>query len=289
MFRFKRSAHSGRGAATNIQARSGENQRRLKADDFDIPRKISKADFAEIIRIYNIKLASQQYELKTRLDDLVEAFSEWMNKGKQEPSRKSQSDQIKKALVNVKNAAKQIDRLGPSGRAAFRAISPIVGPMLAARWISEKFPDDPFAPLRQAPQNSFGIHKPMRHPMRAKEYFIEELTHSSRAEFVSHRPAETASAVLKEIENGLNSALRALALQPGAKGGPKPLRYRHWLIINLAEMWNDLNKEVSTGPNSDFAAFCETVAVSLGWPHSGMSSAISQAGHDWRNLPGKTR
>jgi hypothetical protein len=213
-----------------------------------------------------------------------------MHETKIQPNISSDRDIVKTALKNVKKAADRTSRLGPSGRRALIAISPIVAPMLAARWICEKFPDDDYAPQRSSPSpHSNRMRGPMRPPMRAKEYFIEELTIASRDEFVRRRPANTISAVLKEIGEGLVETQRALALRPGAGGGPKPLIYRQYLIINLAENWAALGRKVSMGLKSDFVAFCEVVAKSIGWPTKGMSSAIPKGINYWRNLPGKRR
>jgi hypothetical protein len=96
---------------------------------------------------------------------------------------------------------------------------------------------------------------------------------------------KTTAAALTTIGVGLEKALRNLDLQPRSKGGRKPLIYRHYLIINLAEMWDSLGNEVSTGTN--FPAFCEGVAESIGWPTEGINSAISEAISDWRNLTQK--
>ena len=74
----------------------------------------------------------------------------------------------------------------------------------------------------------------------------------------------------------IRDALRVLDLRPGSRGGRKPLRYRHFLIMNLAEMWSELGKGISTGPGSDFAAFCEVIAEYIGWPSDGMSAAIQR-------------
>jgi hypothetical protein len=116
---------------------------------------------------------------------------------------------------------------------------------------------------------------------RAEKFFIEEHSLGSRFEFVSRRAMETTAAVLTAIEIGLEKTLRMLDLQPRSMGGRKPLIYRHFLLINLAEMWDQIGREVSGGKN--FTSFCESVAESIGWPTDGISSAIPDAVSDWRN------
>jgi hypothetical protein len=59
---------------------------------------------------------------------------------------------------------------------------------------------------------------------------------------------------------------------------------RHYLIINLAEIWNWLGKAPSAGPKSSFVDFCAVIAVSIGWPSEGIESAAPNALKDWLNL-----
>jgi hypothetical protein len=129
----------------------------------------------------------------------------------------------------------------------------------------------------------------MRPPYRARRYFIEEESLNARVEFVYRRPAQCLSAALDEIESGFVAALRALELRPGARGGQKPLAYRHDLIINLAEIWHDIGKQVSSTENSEFITFCTGFGGSIGWPEEGMGAAIPKAIKDWRNLTQKQR
>jgi hypothetical protein len=118
-------------------------------------------------------------------------------------------------------------------------------------------------------------------------FFIEEHSLESRFEFVSRRAMKATTAALMTIELGLEKTLRSLDLQPRSMGGQKPLIYRHSLLINLAEMWDQVGKKVSIG--TEFAAFCESVAGSIGWPTDGINSAIPDAIRDWRNLTQKAR
>jgi hypothetical protein len=104
-----------------------------------------------------------------------------------------------------------------------------------------------------------------------------------RYEFIRHRAPETLSAILGQIESALGIALRNQNLQPGAQGGRKRLTPRHYLIMNLAEFWTNLGKTISMSKKSDFVAFCEAVAVAIGWPYDGMVDAAIDAVADWRN------
>jgi hypothetical protein len=84
-----------------------------------------------------------------------------------------------------------------------------------------------------------------------------------------------------KIESGVAEALRAIKLQRGARGGRKPLIFRHYLIVNLAKIWTGLERPASAGPKSDFVTFCVTVANLIGWPIEGLDSAIPDALKDF--------
>jgi len=91
---------------------------------------------------------------------------------------------------------------------------------------------------------------------------------------------------LKEVEGELIRTLRALDRQRGARGGPKRMIYRDYLIINLAIKWAALGKEVLTGPRSEFVEFCELVTDAVGWPTDGISSAVRLKNFDHAELLG---
>ena len=184
--------------------------------------------------------------------------------------------------------AAALKALGPSGHLAFKASAPIVARMLAAQWIIDNFPDDDYAPRKSFPPSSFQGRQSHREPLRGQKYFIEEQTLEARLQFVSHRPEKAATAALKAIAEGLDRTLRAIEHQPRYRGGQKPLIHRHYFIVNLADLWTDLGREVSAGPTSQFAAFCESVASAIGWPTDGMNSAVADARTRWLHLRGKT-
>jgi hypothetical protein len=254
----------------------------LRSANFRSPKKITDSDFDEICGTSKI-LSSHRLDMKKRLDALVEAFGESMRETRRQPARKPDRKRLERALSYVEKAAAQTDKLGPSGRLAMRTISDSVAPMLSAQWLNEKFSDDDFAPQRSQLPSTTGLRSPYHTPLRSQEYFIEEKSLEARFEFVQQRPVRTTSAVLREIKKGLATALRSLDLQPRSRGGREPLTYRHYLIMNLAEIWISFGRKVSTSAKSEFTTFCETVAEPMGWPTDGMSAAIPVAVRDWRN------
>jgi hypothetical protein len=262
----------------------------IRADELAIPKIITNQVFDEICGIFHISYA-QRDGVKARLDAIVIEFADWMTRERQEPVRSSDLELLREVFEHVNAATAILDacvkpparsRLGPSGRLAFKTIEEILAPMLAAKWLSDEFSDDDYAP-RRTPFPSEG-RQSTHPPQRGSEYFIEEISLQARREFVSRRPVETGVAALKTIESGLDRVITMLKQQPGSRGGRKPIKYRHFLIINLAELWADLGKEVSTGPKSDFAAFCENVVTSIGWPDHGVVAAIPDARDAWLHL-----
>jgi hypothetical protein len=262
--------------------------KRLRNEDFSIPKKITDDAWETICKTSRIPRGDGQ-RLKKRLDDFVDEFATWMRGERTLPDRKSDREQVTEILSDINAAAAQIDKLGPAGHLAFKAISPFVASMLSAQWMNESFPDDDYTPQRSSvPERFSELRESPRESIRAPTYFIEEHSRETRLQFVRQHPVKTVGAALMEIGRGLSEVLRAFDFQPRSRGGQEPLRYRHYALINLIGMWSELGKEPSSGPNSDCTAFCESVAVAMGWPSEGLSWAMPDAIKHWRHLAGKT-
>ena len=261
--------------------------KRLRRENFPIPNKIGNANWVELCETFHIP-SECRGTLRVRLNELVDALAIWMSSDRTLPDRKSDREKVKEILSCIKAAAAQTAKLGPAGHLASKAISPFAAPMLAAQWMNESFLDDDDTPRRSAQEDSSGL-RPPRDSIRAPTYFIEELSHQARFEFVHKRPVETIVAALQQIAAGLGEVLRAFDLQPSSRGGQEPLLYRHYAIIHLIEIWNEIGKEPSSGPTSACTAFCESVVVAMGWPTEGLSSAMPDAVKHWRHLSGKSK
>jgi len=260
----------------------------LRAVDFKKPRKISVEDFEALCGDLHIA-ASHRQALKARLDELVTWLVEQITESTLQPDRRSDRDRIMAALNNIVKARKSLKRLGPSGDLALRSIASSLAPMLSAQWISERFPNDAYAPEKTSPPNEgrMRTREPTRQPVHASKYFIEEHSMQARLYFVARRSAKAATTALETIEEGLDKAKTAIENQPGSRGGRRALAPRFWLIINLADAWTDFGGSISVGPKSVFVLFCEMIACSIGWPTEGLYSAIPGAVKHWRNLTGK--
>jgi hypothetical protein len=259
--------------------------KRLRKEDFPIPKRIEDDVWETICEAYGIPSADRQ-RLRVRLNDVTDALATWMSADRTLPGRKSDREQVKEILSHIGAAAAQTDKLGPAGHLMFKAISPFVASTLAAQWMNESFPDDDDTPRRSLPEASSGL-RPPRDSIRALTYFIEEHSHQARFEFVRRKPVETMSAVLNQIGEGLGEVLRTFDFQPRSRGGQEPLWYRHYALIYLIDMWHEMGRAPSSGPKSTCTAFCESVVVAMKWPSEGLSSAMPDAMKDWRHLAGK--
>jgi hypothetical protein len=264
-----------------IIPRHGGQGKRLRSEDFGIPAIIKDDDFEEICGTFKIP-SPDRASLKARLDDLVNHLAaDLRRKG---PDRASDSAQIKEAREHLERAQRALSRLGQSGSIALkRPISIVLGPMLAAQWLAERYGNDPSAPRRTVAKTHPG-RDPIRSPMRGTTYFIEEHTLRDRINLIREKPGHVAVATLKEIQSSLEMASRHLKQQPGSRGGPKPLVARRNLLINLVEIWERLGRKHSTYVDSDFVGFCEAVVSAIGWPTDGVGSAIPDAVNYWLNF-----
>jgi hypothetical protein len=260
--------------------------KRLRNENFPIPQKISDADFETLCETFYVA-SNHRQRLRMRLDGFLDALARSMSIDRALPDRKSDQEHLEEILAHIRAAAAQTNKLGPAGHLALRTISPFVSLMLAAQWMNESFPDNDYTPKRSVPKEFSGLRSP-RQTYRTSTYFIEEDTQGARFEFVRQNPAITLNTALKQFGEGLSEALRTFDLQPSSKGGQKPLLYRHYALIHLIGMWDEMGREPSSGPRSGCTAFCEAVVDAMKWPTQGLSAAMPDAIKHWRHLSGKT-
>jgi hypothetical protein len=251
----------------------------LRPEDFGPLRNISESDFVDICDGFGI--ADKKRETtKTRLEQIVREMSNWIRNDTRMLSRDFDRDRLQKMQRKITGALYELKRLGLQGKQALKSISGSFGPMLSAQWINMRFPGDDWAPRKAPIEDAIRRDRPqklMRPDERSPKYFIEELSAPSRHQFVRNRAPQTLEALLREMEHGVTAALRALNADPAARGGRPRLRYRHYFIMNLADLWDSLGKDVSGGPGSDFAAFCEAIVEAVGWPKGGLDAALPAA------------
>jgi hypothetical protein len=254
----------------------------VRLDDLAPPKPIRTRDFDELCKTLKIP-REQRHTLENQLDELVKIFAAWMGKDRGQPGRSLDEDLLNDALSQINRAKSAASKLGPSGQQALKITSRLLGPMISAQWLNDKFPDDNYAPRKVViPHQAKSTRRSVRIEHR-EELFIEEYTLDDRYRFARNRAVQLLSTTLATIEEGLRQSLREIKRQPGRSGGRKPIKYRRYLLMSLVELWNSLGKDVSTGPKSDFVTFCESVVALMGWPRGGIAADVPRALKDLRN------
>ena len=267
--------------------------KRQVATDLPPPEPIADADMDELCATFRIPPKARP-GLKAFLNELISVFTDEIIRNHGEPDLRAGRDRLKTALAAVERAQEAMGRsFGPSVRQSMHAFGPRLGPMVAAQWLRDRFSEDERVPQRHAipidPQANRlrypGLAAMTRSDTRLD---VESLSRNARVDFVESRPADTALAILQEIQDALQVSLNGTLLLPNARGGRKPLTTRHYVLINLAEAWSRLGQEPTGGTASRFLGFCEAFFELIGWPHVGLSAAVSRAIRSWQNLAQKT-
>jgi hypothetical protein len=246
----------------NDNARRGS--RRLRLINFQPPKRISDDQFLEACEGFGIPDEIRK-SAKVYLDDLVDEFCGWM-KEQGRRNRFNDLKRIQKAQYWISLAGDKLHALDRDGRDALRySGSEPLGRMFSADWVTHHFPND--APTRQTERSI----------MRGRSGYYE----GQKDAFIQNRAPEALKALLQDVVSRLDSAVRSLR----SPSGQRPLIYRHYFIVNLANFWQDIGKKVVSTPGSQFEIFCEYIFKAVGWPTDGLPNAISDAVKDWLHLP----
>jgi hypothetical protein len=214
---------------------------------------------------------------KSEIEKIVRGIATWIVEDRSTPSRNADLDRLNSMNSQLKDVVQRIGKMGPKGALALRAITDFVAPLVSARWVSNKFPGDDWAPAKSlVSQNILAGRVPRMLGSIAGNYFIDELSLEGRYRFVRFRSKETLLTILQEVEQGIEAALSVIRTDPESRGGA-PLTYRRYMLADLARLWRSIGKETPTSPQSEFARFCEYVCECVGWPSHGVGSAIPQA------------
>jgi len=134
--------------------------------------------------------------------------------------------------------------------------------IVSGDWLRYRFPGD-------APSVRSGIDR--RHA-RSHYHDSTDEPHSNY-QFIRYRAPKTLSALLRDLDAVLASALTSLASDPRPRGGQQPLTYRHNVLVNLCEIWERIGKKVAGTPKSDFVEFCHYIVEAMGWHTGGLDAA----------------
>lgn len=153
----------------------------------------------------------------------------------------------------------KVKGLGINGRLALRSAAAPLADILSGDWLRYRFPGNaPSKPMLG------GVRPPTREPVRGRT----DVTYSNY-QFIRSQAPKTLQALLRDLDAVLTSALTSLASDRRARGGPQPLTDRHYVLVNLCEIWDRIGENVVTTPKSNFADFCNFTVEAMGWPTDG--------------------
>jgi hypothetical protein len=252
----------------------------VRADDLLPPRRIGDEDFETICRTFGI-VGERREQAREFLDQCVSAFAKAISNSRSLPSRKTDRHNIERALREIQNAARWLNQAtGPTARLALRIGGRRIGPLVSAAWLRRRFPDDEMTPAAYFwPHEDRSGRSPAREPPYPID--VDDLSRDERTRFARRRARDVIAAILTEIIEALYDARRDIVEMPD---GRKPLEYRKYLMAGLAELWHRLGKRPTSGTNSKFGGFCESVFDALGWPTEGVNAALSDAIATWKEL-----
>jgi hypothetical protein len=242
----------------------------VRAADLPPPRRASDEDFDAICATFKID-RSERGGLRRRLDEIADEFAANIRGERLRPDPQADFARLHRILKAIRKA--RLELAAPMGGAAERGLrtaAPSLQSMVTAGWFLAQLPREDEMP-RIMSETSDTQHEAERE-MRPRIIG-----------FARERPVDFLSAILADVEMTLLVGARLVVLLPGARGGRKPLTQRKYLLANLATCWDAVGRQPTSGPNSQFTAFCEAVFEAIGWPTTGVEAAVPDALSVWRN------
>lgn len=266
----KRNARS-RSQGGAKRAKTSEPRQVVRAADLPPPDRVSDDDFDVICLTFAVERGKRDY-LRHYLDEIVDELAAKIQGKRLRPDRQADRDRLRRIHETIQKARRELEApMGDVAEFALQCGVPLVELMVHEYWFRGRL-----SGVIPTEEEIFKDPDEVRREMRP-------LLH----EFARDRSAEFLSAVLEEIEAALMTARTFLGWVPGARGGRQPLTQRRDLIVKLAICWDNLGKAPTSGPNSQFTAFCEAVFDAIGWPPTGVEAAVPDALGFWRNPPKK--
>lgn len=252
----------------------------VRAAELKPPCRISDADLDEICAVYGIN-AKDRERIRLYLDTITDLIAAGVRKTRMMPSRQADRDRLDDVLAALKKARLELESpLGWTAHSVLRLSARPLGPMIAGRWLRERFPSDELTAkpgvMPLGPPSDLGADPADDMAHCAGQWLdVEEDSLVSRIVFAERRPVLLISEILREMEQVMRDAVLQFTALPGARGGREPLiMTRGIFLLRLAIMWRGLGRTPATGPQSEFTAFCESVFVSVGWPTTGIVEAV---------------
>ena len=249
-------------------------RRPMRLVEFPIPHGVSEDDFNEICYSWKIP-AERREELRRRVNQVVDFLARWMGRLEEQPPRSVDTQNLKRARAPISKALFVLRHgFGPVGTDGLRAAAEILATALDRQWLLCEFKDRNEAALLELPD-----HSPDHPPLHVSNDTV-------RRDFCRTLPGEVLVSVLTVLENSLTAALDIMKFLPGAHGGRERLEARHFLVLNLMEIYWETFQAVPTTGESRFAKFASAVFETIGWGGAAekMENAIPSALIAWKNL-----
>jgi hypothetical protein len=250
--------------------------------DLPIPYRISDPDFATICRISAVPTA-QRDEVRAFLDETVTAFGERITQEQKLPTREADRRVIARAIDHLQKAQRQLTkRMGPAGGLGLQRAGRHIASAISVSWMQERFPTyrDTPATIYFPPDDRDG-REDFRTPSRPTD--VDSLSLHQRVQFMERRSDLAFAALIGDLADALERGRRAIVQIPT---GRKPLTLRNYMLAGLAEIWKRLGRRPTSGATSQFGDFCECVFEGIGWPTTGVNSALAEAINLWRQRYG---
>jgi hypothetical protein len=213
------------------------------------------------------------------LKKLIHEFGIEITKNKKRSTRADDLKNLRKASDRLLETQRYLKTCGPIGRAMIRSNISHVGAMLSANWIRQTFSEfDPPREIYNADgQRRAGAEVAGRRFARGEQVYVEEHTLRHRYFFARRQNISLVSAVLSEIQQSLDEALRG----GKERGGRRKAVIRHYFIISLAEFWQQMGRDPWAKGAFEFPQFSEHVLSYVGWPTSGLRATLRKALEDF--------
>lgn len=235
--------------------------------DLGVPRVIQRSDMQALSEEYGLT-PSQQSQMAAFLTDLINEFRNEITNIQQRRTRADDRKSLARAIERLSEAQWYLRACGPIGQTIVRNNISHLGEMLSSSWIRQAFPKFGF------PKQTFDTVSPRNRPSpRGEQVYIEERTLQYRRNLARTQNISLVSAVLREIHQSLEEALR----QGKRRGGRTRAELRYYFIMNLAELWKQIGRDPWAAGSFQFSQFSEDVLFYVGWPTTGLRATISKA------------
>jgi hypothetical protein len=241
--------------------------------DLNIPKDIQEEQLQALFDAYGLE-TNQRLKMASLLKDLIDVFGIQIKKIRNRRTRSDDRKNLGNAIERLSEAHRYLKACGPIGQTIILNNISHVGEMLSAGWMRQAFPE-----LFELPKETYKAisSKSRLTPKYGEQVYVEEHTVQHRRLFARSLHISLVSAVLDEIKQSLERALR----RSKELGGRRKAEIRHVFIMNLAEFWRRIGRDPMATGAFQFPQFCENVIEYVGWPASGLRAAIRKALEDY--------